>query len=195
MKKLDRTWEKDGYLLRLAQAEDAEQYYCQNYQPLDPEIARMTGSKIWFSREEVIPLFRRWAEEENRYFFLLMGPEGNIIGESVINEIDWKLRSANFRLGIYRANQRGKGLGTWMVETIRDFAFGQLGLHRLSLDVFSFNPQAERIYRKAGFRQEGVLRDAVLDSGVYADQILMAMLEEEWRELKGQTVFSAKSEN
>ena len=41
-----------------------------------------------------------------------------------------------------------------MVETTRDFAFEELKLHRLELDVYSFNPRAERVYQKAGFRRE-----------------------------------------
>lgn len=68
----------------------------------------------------------------------------------------------------------------------REFAFAELKLHRLELDVFSFNPRAERCYRKAGFRREGVRRDAVVDSatGAYGDDILMALLEEEWKAVK-----------
>lgn len=108
-----------------------------------------------------------------------------MIGESVINEIDFALRCANFRIAIYRPAERGRGIGSWMVQTTRDFAFEVLKLHRLSLDVFSFNTRAEQVYRKAGFQREGVLRDAVLDGGQYADDILMSMLEEDWKRLKG----------
>ena len=62
--------------------------------------------------------------------------------------------------------------------------FQHLKLHRLELDVFSFNPRAEQTYLRAGFRREGVLRDAVLDGETYADDILMAILEDEWRALQ-----------
>ena len=79
-----------------------------------------------------------------------------------------------------------RSIGTWITEVTRDFAFADLKLHRLELDVFSFNPRAERAYLKAGFKREGVLRDAVLDGGQYADDILMALLEDEWQEIKGQ---------
>ena len=51
--------------------------------------------------------------------------------------------------------------------------------------MYSFNPRAESVYRKAGFKREGVLRDAVMDGDTYADDILMAILEDEWRTLKG----------
>ena len=41
-----------------------------------------------------------------------------------------------------------------------------------------------RAYEKAGFRREGVRRDAVRDGDRYGDDILMAILEDEWREVK-----------
>ena len=58
-----------------------------------------------------------------------------------------------------------------------------LGLHRLELDVFSFNPRARRVYEKLGFQVEGVRRQAIPDGDGWGDDILMAMLEEEWRQL------------
>lgn len=116
---------------------------------------------------------------------MILSPDGRIIGESVINEIDWNLRCANFRIGIYHAAERGQGIGSWATEVTRDFAFEQLKLHRLELDVYSFNPYAQKTYLKAGFKQEGILRDAVMDENQYADNILMALLEDDWRKIKG----------
>lgn len=176
--------EKDGYILRAAQKEDAENYYRQNYDPLDPEVARLTGCKPSFTRDEVVNFFLSCIDDEDRYDFLILSPDGNIIGESVINEIDRELRSANFRIGIFHSDVCGKGIGTWAIRTTCEFAFETLRLHRLELDVFSFNPRAERAYLKAGFKREGILRDAVKDGNTYADDILMAMLEDEWRALK-----------
>ena len=50
--------------------------------------------------------------------------------------------------------------------------------------TFFFNVRAEECYLKAGFKREGVLRDAVLNGDEYADDILMSILEDEWREIK-----------
>lgn len=47
-----------------------------------------------------------------------------------------------------------------MAEQACVVAFERLGLHRLELDVYSFNPRARRVYEKAGFRREGILRTA-----------------------------------
>lgn len=48
----------------------------------------------------------------------------------------------------------------------------------------SFNQRAQRAYKKGGFKEEGVLRAAVMDNGVYGDIILLSILEEEWRSME-----------
>lgn len=184
MKKIKQVWEKDGFTLRLASSADAENYYQQNYNPLDSEVARLTGCKEVFSHDEVVGFFLQCIEADDRYDFLIIDPDGKIIGESVINEIDWDSRSANFRIGIFHSEACGKGIGSWAIQMTRDFAFAQLKLHRLELSVFSFNERAEKAYLKAGFKREGVLRDAIWTGTEYADDILMAILEDEWKELQ-----------
>lgn len=81
--KLDRSWEKDGYILRPAREEDAERYFEQNFNPLDREAARLTGSKASFTREEVVSFLRKAVHAEDQYLFLLISPDGRMIGESV----------------------------------------------------------------------------------------------------------------
>ncbi|MDD6023788.1 MAG: GNAT family protein [Oscillospiraceae bacterium] len=105
--------------------------------------------------------------------------------ESVINEIDRELWSANFRIALFHPGQRGRRIDFWAVEGTRDYAFRELKLHRLSPDVLSFNPRAQKFCKKAGFRVEGVLRDSVMDGDVYGDDILMALLEDKWRARTG----------
>jgi RimJ/RimL family protein N-acetyltransferase len=53
-------------------------------------------------------------------------------------------------------------------------------LHRISLEVFAFNPRARRAYEKAGFVVEGVLRDALYWDGEWVDSIAMSVLAAEW---------------
>lgn len=180
MDRMEPCWTMDGFTLRPGRPEDAEAYYAQNFCPLDSEVARLTGSPAHFTREAVVSFYLNCLDADDRYDFLLIAPDGRIIGESVINEMDREARSANYRVCIFHAEECGRGIGTWMVKATRDFAFGDLRLHRLFLNVLSINPRAERVYRNAGFRREGVLRDAVRIDGAYADDILMAILEDEW---------------
>lgn len=166
---------KSGFLIRRAQPEDAAEYYAQNYCPLDKEAARLTGSREVFTEEEVIAFFLKSVDDPERCFFLILNQSGEIVGESIINEIDWDTRSANFRICLFHGTQRDKGLGTWATQVTRDYAFEKLKLQRLELEVFTFNPRAKRVYEKAGFRIDGEPEDG---------SILMAISESEWQQIK-----------
>lgn len=176
MTKLDPQWQRAGYTLRLGRPAEAETYYA-NFTRRDPEGDRFTGSGS-FTKQQVVEFYLHTITDPNRYDLLLVAPDGRITGESVLNDIDWTLGSANYRIYLFDPALRNHGWGTWLVTTARDFAFDQLHLHRLGLDVFSFNPRAHHVYQRAGFIDEGRLRDAVWDSatGQYGDDILMGML-------------------
>lgn len=75
MKKTDKEWKKDGYLLRLSRWEDAVNYYTQNFCPLDAEVIRLTGSRQSYTWEEVVGFFMQWVQAEDRYDFLLIAGE------------------------------------------------------------------------------------------------------------------------
>ena len=179
------TFTHEGYLLRPARHADAEAYYAHNFCPLDPEAARLTGCRPDFTREQVVPFFHACIGDEDRLDLLLIARDGAIVGESVVNDIDWDARCANFRCAIFQPAHRGRGLVAFLIRSACAAAFDHLHLHRLELDVFAFNPRALHAYERAGFVREGVRRAAIPDGDTYADDILMAMLDTEWRARSG----------
>ncbi|SDW71287.1 Acetyltransferase (GNAT) family protein [Marininema mesophilum] len=66
-----------------------------------------------------------------------------------------------------------------------EYAFGVLNLHRVELDVFSYNERAIHVYEKLGFKKEGILRESLFYDHQYHDSIIMSMLEKEYREHYG----------
>jgi RimJ/RimL family protein N-acetyltransferase len=56
-----------------------------------------------------------------------------------------------------------------------DEAFA-LGIVRIALGVFEDNRRAIDLYQKAGFVQEGLLRDATCIDGKFGDTIMMAVV-------------------
>lgn len=65
------------------------------------------------------------------------------------------------------------------VRRLLDFAFGELGLHRLELEMYSDNEGARRPYLKCGFKEEGRPREAVIAGGRRHDIVLMGILRAE----------------
>lgn len=74
-----------------------------------------------------------------------------------------------------RSSARGLGWGERLLRTLIAAA-GELGIQRLELGVMAHNEVAHALYRKCGFRDEGLRRQAYrLDDG-YVDEIRMGLL-------------------
>lgn len=102
------------------------------------------------------------------------------IGNVGLHRVDWKNRTAVFGIVLGEKAYWGQGFGTDATRTMLRFAFEELNLHRVELEVFDFNPRAIRCYEKAGFRREGTRRQAIFRDGRYHDAYLMAILQDEW---------------
>ena len=70
------------------------------------------------------------------------------------------------------AGVRRKGIGTALLEEAMRWARGA-GITKLELTVFPHNEPAIALYRKLGFREEGVLRRRYQIQGRYVDAMLM----------------------
>lgn len=60
------------------------------------------------------------------------------------------------------------------------FAFQELNLHRVTLDVFDYNLRALRSYEKTGFKLEGRERGVIQRDGKRYNALAMGTLREEW---------------
>ncbi len=79
----------------------------------------------------------------------------------------------------------GKGYGTDAMRVMLRYAFTELNLRRVSLNVFEYNPRAVRSYEKAGFVVEGRRRQALNRDGRRWDIIHMGILHDEWQVTSG----------
>ena|SRR5437868_7019238 len=146
----------------------------------DPEVRRLTGSHAEPPGREAS---RQWyvtrAYQENR-LDLAICVGGAYIGEVVLNEVDADNLRCNLRIALLGSRVFGQGYGTEAIGLVVEHAFLTTPLNRISLEVFDFNERARHVYLKAGFVEEGVLRDALLWEGRWHDSILMSVLRADW---------------
>ncbi|MFD5326594.1 GNAT family N-acetyltransferase [Streptomyces sp. NPDC127092] len=146
----------------------------------DPEIARLTGSHADVDESALRAWYGSRGAQPNRLDLVVVErATGRVVGEAVLNEWDQANESCAFRIAL-APDTVGRGLGTEATRLILGHAFEALGLYRVWLEVYAFNPRARRAYEKAGFRPEGVLRGALLWEGERVDATLMAALAPEW---------------
>jgi RimJ/RimL family protein N-acetyltransferase len=143
----------------------------------DPEGQRFTGTHRRFTEAEI----RQWVatrqDHHDRADWAIVRVEDDmVLGEAVLNDLDVHNASANFRIALAGPHVFGRGYGTEATQLVVDYALDVAGLHRVHLQVFDFNPRAQRVYEKCGFVREGVHRDALHWDGRWYDAITMAIL-------------------
>lgn len=74
-------------------------------------------------------------------------------------QIDKINRKAEYYITIGEHNFKRKGIATKATKGILDYAFKELGLHKVYLTVDARNEHAIRLYEKTGFKLEGYFVD------------------------------------
>ncbi len=151
----------------------------------DPEIAILTGSVHSLDEPVTNPpidrmreTYGQWSTADDRLVLAVIDNDDGdcrVLGEVVLNEWDEENLSCGFRTLIGAAGC-GRGLGTEATRLIVAYGLQELGLHRIALQVYAFNPRARHVYEKVGFRHEGTGRDALRFDGGWVDVDYMAAL-------------------
>jgi RimJ/RimL family protein N-acetyltransferase len=174
--------------LRPVTADDAESF---GRILADPDVTRLTGSANDSDAAVELPLdsLLEWygtrGDQDDRLDLAIVdNATGRVVGEVVLKDWDADNRSMGFRT-LIGPQGRDRGLGTEATRLIVGYAFEEVGLHRVELEVFSFNGRARHVYERVGFVLEGTRRDALRFDGQWVDSHVMAILEHEWADHRG----------
>jgi RimJ/RimL family protein N-acetyltransferase len=120
------------------------------------------------------------GSSDSRGFVIADLKDEAYIGQVNIDAIDWKNRVGTVGIVIGSKEYFGLGYGTEAMKLLIKFAFHEMNLNRLQLDVYDFNERAIRSYLSCGFQQEGRLRERQYKNGRYVDVIQMGLLRSDW---------------
>lgn len=76
----------------------------------------------------------------------------------------------------------GQGLAPEAVVLLLQFAFEDLGLHRVEISIVPRNKASLRVIEKLGLREEGLAVDYLKIQGIWEDHVRHAMTAVEWNE-------------
>jgi len=171
-----------GKLVRLAPAtrDDAEMF-ARWSQDADFQRNSDTDYARPYSAEGYAEHYHLGKESPNSVLFHLRTLEDDrLIGFVAVHSIEWNNQAGLLAVGIGEPSYRGRGYGADALRLALRYAFDELNLHRVGLDVIANNAPAIRAYERVGFKQEGVQREAVLRDGRRHGRIIMGILREEW---------------
>ena len=163
-------------VLRPLRLGDAARLHAWNSDPtINPEGASHGTTVV--SERAWIRVVRKLR---NDTYFALDNDRGNHIGLVSLNGVSCKDRRGVVSILIGR-RWWSRGYGLDAMSAILEFAFSERELHRVTLYVLATNRRALGLYKRLGFRKEGVLRESVFVSDAFVDEIILGILRSEWQ--------------
>jgi len=146
-----------------------------------PEVARFVSSP-----PATVDAFEKFIVKANRqrsskyicYAVTLKGSDV-AIGLFQIRETEPNFQAAEWGFAIGSAFW-GTGVFTESAQLVLQFVFLTLGVHRLEARAAVRNGRGGRALQKMGAVQEGVLRKSFVCNGQYLDQVLYAIIKDDW---------------
>jgi RimJ/RimL family protein N-acetyltransferase len=149
----------------------------------DPEFRRMVGGDPADCPPLTMPEVEQWYQQHcHSPLHWVIEAEGGCIGVARLLSLDRANRRARYAIGIFSPKFRERGYGAEATHLVLRCAFEELGFHRIELRVLAFNHRAIACYKKCGFVEEGLERDSALIGGEWHSDVLMGILEQEYRE-------------
>ncbi|MFI7214319.1 GNAT family N-acetyltransferase [Micromonospora maritima] len=108
-----------------------------------------------------------------------------VAGDVVIGAVELVWRSRADRTGelgyVFHPDHGGRGLATEAAGAVLDWGFGAFGLHRVVVRCHAGNESSARLAARLGMRQEARHVRSYRFRDGWADQLVFALLADEWR--------------
>lgn len=144
----------------------------------DHAVIDLLGNNFLYIANEVD---EKWYEnylqsrEQNKRL-AIVDLDSNIIGTIQLTGIHAVNRTAEYSVMIGNKDYWGKGVGLIASQQILKHGFDDLNLNRIYLTVLKNNERAIRLYKKLGFKEEGIQQEAIFKNGLFQDLVFMAIL-------------------
>jgi [ribosomal protein S5]-alanine N-acetyltransferase len=144
------------------------------YQAWEPNTAEQT-------RDYVAEAAAAYGDPSQTQFYLSAArPDEHIIGlaQVTIHSSAWRCAEIGYQV---HPDHWGRGYGTRIAWLAVDYAFGELGMHRVEATCDPRNTGSVRILGKVGMTHEGTLRHTMRLRDGWRDSHMFSVLEDEWR--------------
>ena len=139
----------------------------------DKEVMRYTDARL---QHHTLRSVTKYVESTNddysRLYRILVS--GQHVGNLRISAISKHHKRAEIAILIGNKEYWGKGVATKAIDLGVLEAFNSLGLHKITAVIYANNPASIRAFEKAGFHQDGRLKNHLAIDNDYVDAIYMA---------------------
>jgi RimJ/RimL family protein N-acetyltransferase len=164
-------------ILRAFERDDADR--CYRWMN-DPNIVRTLKTRYPIAFQGEVEWLERAMHPgpNERHFAIERKDDRTHVGNASIHDIDWVSRTGWFGLFIGEPAAWNRGFGGDAIQTLVRFAFDEMNLYKLRINVFDYNERAKHILLAQGFVQEGKLAREFYRDGAYHDIVILSKFRE-----------------
>lgn len=183
MKALTNDLIREGRRIRIARLalRHIRHHYAWNNDP----VLNHFDSEAPFEPESYLSFARRFeamlmGRSDTQYLEVQL-LDGTPIGVAHLSQLSSAHHHATIGVTIGDRSLWGQGYGREALELILAYAFGELGVHRLSARSFAYNAAWKHLLEDTGFVAEGRQRDYLFRDGRYWDREAFSILAAEYQ--------------
>lgn len=105
---------------------------------------------------------------------------GAIIGDTGIHFTDQESKQAELGCTIDK-KYHGQGYATEAMTAVINLLFNELNKHRITASIDPRNTASIKLVERLGFRLEAHFRESFFSNGIWVDDLVYALLENEWK--------------
>ncbi len=143
------------------------------------DVAPFLAAARRFTREEIAGEVERSQSEPDAFGVLVVEVDGEPAGTAHWERVNKRSRIASVGGFAIDPRLRGQGVGVEAARAIQRHLLGQLGFHRIQMEVYGFNERALRHAERAGWVREGVRRKAYRRNDEWVDGVLFGLVAED----------------
>ena len=165
--------------LRPAEKDDASLIQQWHNDPDIRKLSRSGGLPVSHASEEEDIESSRSTHEV--YLLIVQKTSNKPLGFVRSKIIDVPARTVWLRFAMGDKAAWGRGYAREALLLFLDWLFNEQNMRRVTLETYGTNKRAITFFKRIGFKQEGVLRQAVYIDGTYHDIISFGLLKHEFK--------------
>jgi RimJ/RimL family protein N-acetyltransferase len=142
----------------------------------DDDTRRFLGNRVSDTRDAALADLARPPEEFGWFVIEVDGERAGCVAFERVSE-QHRIASAG-RFAVH-PDFRERRIGVEAARLFQRLLLGELGFHRVELQIYGFNERAIAHAERAGYVREGVKRHAYLKDGEWVDAVLYALTQED----------------